>query len=914
MPLESGSRLGAYEIINPLGAGGMGEVYRAKDNKLGREVAIKVLPEEFTQHPQKLARFEREARLLAALNHPGIATLHGLEKSKGKPFLVMELVEGETLAQHIERGPIPQPEALQLSVQITEALEAAHEKGVIHRDLKPANIKVDPEGHVKVLDFGLAKAFADEVPETELSQSPTLSRDATRAGVILGTAAYMSPEQAKGKAVDKRSDIFSFGAVLYEMLTGKKAFGGEDVSDVLASIIKLDIDWKALPSDLDPRIQKLLSRCLKQDRKKRLRDIGDVRNEVEEILAEPKGSVKQVEGIQIPQRKWPWVAAIAAAALIAAGAVWLAMRPEAPRTVRSTLVHPGPELVGHQFDSPVALSSDGRRIVYIAQKGAITGVGGLYVRRLDELEPTLLAESARSPFFSPDGQWVGFRETGVGPWMRVAVTGGPAVPIGGEGGGGSRGATWGPDDTIVFAGGDASTGLFRISASGGEAEILTTPDSEQGETDHLFPEFLPGGRTVLFTISNDQGIDNSQIAVLDLDTREYRVLIQGGSDARYAASGHIIYGVAGTLRAVPFDLDSLEVRGTPTPVVDGVVTQPSGGAAFAVSPDGSLAYVAGSAMSTLRTPVWVDRDGKEELIPAEPRGYEYLRIAHDGQRVAFDECNTLGDIWVWNFRGENAFRLTTGEPICYPVWTSDDARIAFSYRTGFGDQEDDVVFWKASNNTGLIQPVTPSIGAGTQSSTPYFFSAEDQVLVFREQLHADTQDNIGMISLEESAEPEWLLASEFNERNAELSPDERFMAYQSDESGQFEVYVRPFPNVNDDQWVISTAGGSKPLWSRDGRELFYIEPGSPTRMMSVPVQMSPTFEHESPQEVMEWPYEWGNEGRNYDVSPDGSIFLTVKPVDTGDDAPPPQINIVTNWFEELKRLVPTNLRSRPAWH
>ena len=324
MALEAGTKLGSYEILAPLGAGGMGEVYRARDTQLGREVAIKVLPEEFTRHRQKLARFEREAELLAALNHPGIATLHGLEKVKGKPFLVMELVEGETLAERIARGPLPVDEALTLSQQIAEAVEATHEKGVIHRDLKPANIKVDPEGHVKVLDFGLAKAFADEVPEGELSASPTLSRDATRAGVILGTAAYMSPEQAKGKVVDKRSDIFSFGAVLYEMLAGKRAFGGEDVSDVLASIIKLDIDWKALPSDLDPRVPKLLSRCLKQERKKRLRDVGDVRNEIEEIIAEPAAAPQPATG------RLSIGTAVAAALLltgVVAVAVW-SLKPE----------------------------------------------------------------------------------------------------------------------------------------------------------------------------------------------------------------------------------------------------------------------------------------------------------------------------------------------------------------------------------------------------------------------------------------------------------------------------------------------------------------------------------------------------------------------------------------------------------
>ncbi len=365
MALEAGTKLGTYEILAAIGAGGMGEVYRARDTKLGREVAIKVLPEEFTQHPQKLARFEREARLRATLNHPGIATLYGVEEFETKPFLVMELVEGETLAERIARGPLPVDEALTLSQQIAEAVEAAHEKGVIHRDLKPANIKVDPEGHIKVLDFGLAKAFADEVPDGELSASPTLSRDATRASVILGTAAYMSPEQAKGKTVDKRTDIFSFGIVLYEMLTAKRAFAGEDVSEVLASIIKLDIDWKALPSNLDPRIQKLLSRCLKQDRKKRLRDVGDIRNEIEEIIAEPTVAIPQ-QPLAVPassraRERVAWGLAI----LVASITIWSVMRPAPPGITRFPVTLPPGDVFTNTGRHLVALSPDGTRLVYV---------------------------------------------------------------------------------------------------------------------------------------------------------------------------------------------------------------------------------------------------------------------------------------------------------------------------------------------------------------------------------------------------------------------------------------------------------------------------------------------------------------------------------------------------------------------
>ncbi len=465
MSLTPSTKLGSYEIVAAIGAGGMGEVYRARDNKLGREVAIKVLPEEFTQHPQKFARFEREARLLAGLNHPGIATLHGLEEAEGKPFLVMELVEGETLQERIAHGPIPANEALTLSQQIAEALEAAHEKGVIHRDLKPSNIKVDPEGQVKVLDFGLAKAFADEVPESELSASPTLSRDATRAGVILGTAAYMSPEQAKGKTVDKRTDIFSFGVVLYEMLTGKKAFAGEDVSDVLASIMKLDPDWEAIPSGLDPRVDSLLRRCLRKDRKKRLRDIGDVGNKIEEILADPTAATAQQPlAVSAPSRareRVTWGLAIVVGALVTGLTVWGVVRP-APQTIaRFPLTLPPGDSFTGTGRHLVALSPDGTRFVYGANEQ-------LYLREMDQLEAALIRGSdvnPRSPFFSPDGQWVGFYADG--NLRKVSVTGGAPVTLCQAGN--LFGASWGADDTILF--GQGGGGILRVSANGGTPEV-----------------------------------------------------------------------------------------------------------------------------------------------------------------------------------------------------------------------------------------------------------------------------------------------------------------------------------------------------------------------------------------------------------------------------------------------------------
>jgi Tol biopolymer transport system component len=597
------------------------------------------------------------------------------------------------------------------------------------------------------------------------------------------------------------------------------------------------------------------------------------------------------------RRALPWVAGIVLGIVVAGVGMRMRVPADSQATIRLTAVHPGGEVVGSPIDADVVLSSNGTHLVYVAGSGGAT-VGRLYARALDELEPTLLAESARSPFLSPDDQWVGFMSGDEGTWMKVPIAGGQAVRIGGPGGG-TRGATWGPDDTIIFSAIEVSTGLLRISAAGGgEAEVLTTPDEENGELTHVFPEFLPGGDAILFTITNNEGSAASQIALLDLNTGEYHTLVPGAGQARYASSGHIVYGVSGALRAVAFDLDALEVRGAPAPVMDGVRTKPSGAASFSVSSTGALAYLTGGASTTpIRQMVWVGRDGTEEVLAIEPQGYEYVRVSHDGRRMAVDEANLGGDIWVWDFESETSVRLVEEEGSeQYAVWTLDDARIASS-KSG-----SNIVSWKASDNSGVAEAITPPMGKGTQSVSAYFFAEADRTLVFREQAHPETGDNIGMISLDPGSEPVWLLAGEFNERNAELSPDGKWMAYQSDESGAFEIYVRPFPNVHDDQWKISAAGGLKPLWARNGRELFYLEPGTPARMMAVPVETAAAFEYQAPQVLLEWPYFGGTEGRAYDASLDGQRFLTVVPVET-EDAPPPQINIVLNWFEELTQQV-----------
>ena len=890
--MESGTKLAHYEISTLLGKGGMGEVWRAKDTKLGREVAIKTLSEEFAKDADRLARFEREAKLLASLNHPNIAAIYGLEEHEGTRFLVLELVEGDTLADRLNRGAIPVEDSLKLALQIADALKAAHDKGVIHRDLKPLNIKVTDDDNVKVLDFGLAKAFAGDEVEATVSNSPTLSMAATQQGMILGTAAYMSPEQAKGRAVDKRTDIFAFGCVLYELLTGRQSFGASDVTESLAAVISLQPDWTTLPQSLHPRLLEVVERCLDKKVSTRFQDIGDVSVDIEKVLADPNGVLVQpvVEAVRAaPQSRLPWVAAFVFAILVTGLGAGVFMQPEPSQPVRLTAVHPGTDVVGNLNDTDIMLSPDGRRFVYAAGGGAETQI---YVRALDQLEPTLLVAAGRSLSISPDGQWVGFVTGGI--LSKVSINGGPTIPIAAIAGV-IRGASWGPDETIVFATTNTGTGLSSVSAAGGEPEVLTTPDSESGEVDHLFPQFLPGGRAVLFTMTtNNQSIDNSQIAILDLETGGYEVLIPGGSDPRYAASGHIVYGVAGTLRAVAFDLDSLEVRGTPVPVLEGVVTKQSGGASFSVSLDGTLAYIAGDASGFQeRTFVWVDREGREEAVVAEARDYQEFTLSPDGDRIAVrvDDPENQ-DVWIYDLTRNTSSRLTFDPGVeFFPVWTPDGEHVAFG---------DEPLSWKSTDGTGEVEVLAEGV-----NGRPNAFSPDGGTLIFHDQ---SSGSNIGIMSLEGERNSTLLLEDQFDKRNASFSPDGRWIAYQSNESGQTEVYVRPFPDVDSGYWQMSTDGGAWPLWNPNGQELFYA---GPEGMMAVAIETEPTFVPGAVELLFDTipyatPFTGGNTNRRLDISSNGEQFLIFSvPLGRADEtATRPQINIVLNWFEELKERVP----------
>jgi serine/threonine protein kinase/Tol biopolymer transport system component len=919
-----GKSLAHYEITSKLGQGGMGEVYQAKDRKLGRDVAIKVLPDEFAKDTDRVARFQREAKLLASLNHPNIAAIYGLEESGRTNFLVLELVEGQTLADRIKAAPIPIEESLKLALQIAEALEAAHEKGVIHRDLKPANIKVTPEGKVKVLDFGLAKAFAGDKEEVNLSNSPTLSDAATQQGVILGTAAYMSPEQARGKSVDKRADIWAFGCVLFEMLTGHAAFSGKDVTDILAAVIRTEPEWNGLPANLHWRLREVLERCLKKEAKDRYREIFDAKVDIQKVLTDPRGVFAQPAAGVKPRSKiktvLPWIAA--AVGIIVVGALIWRFKPTEPRRVMR-FIYELPE--GQQFNRSqqgeiyLAVSPDGSQFVYGTTEG-------LYLRSVDALDARLIPGTDRTsvrPIFSPDGQWIGYWSAGERKLKKIAVSGGAPVVLC-DTGLAVVGESWHSDNTIVYSdlmGG----GLKRVSGDGGTPESIVKVDLLNAKNNGLpiFPQILPDGKTLLSSALFDiSDLSNMQVVLYSLKSGERKALFRGGG-ATYLSTGHIVYGIANNnamdITAVPFDLDRLEVKGGPVPLVQGVMGS-------AISDSGTLVYVpqtAGTAPLTAaataaqgRTLVWVDRKGREELIKAPPYRYQFPKISGDGKRVAFT-VNTGGntDIWIWDLVRESLTRLTfdKGQDLT-PIWSRDGQRIAFCslrqtsmLKGGLGG-----VFWRASDGTGDDE----FLGAITNRILfPYSWSGDGKNLVFVETDASTKIFDIGVLSMEGDHPSRLLLKEDYIETQPQISPDGRWMAYCSTETGKNEVYVRPFPEVNKGKWQVSTDGGDSPLWSPDGRELFCMI-GNGDGVMSVALEAGQSFKAGKPSLLFRGKYVGplpGN-GLPWDISPDGKRFLMMKEIPAAEDktkagapaapAPQPKITIVVNWFEELKQRVP----------
>ena len=770
--LQPGHKLAHYEILEPIGKGGMGEVYRAKDSKLGRDVAIKVLPDEFAQDEERLRRFQREAKVLASLNHPGIAAIHGLEESEGTHYLVLELVPGETLAERISRGPIPIEEALDIAKKIAEAVEEAHEQGIIHRDLKPANIKQTEDGKIKILDFGLAKVFQAETPDADSSMSPTLTRDATRVGVILGTAAYMSPEQAKGKKVDKRADVWAFGVLLYEMLSGKRAFAGEDVSDTLAYVLTKEPDWDALPAETPAAILQVLRVCLAKDAKRRVRDIADVRLAMEGAF-EIVGSAPAESSLTTSRwRIQRWFAALVVTVLVTGLAVWRFGPHSAEPVIRFGIVLPEGDRFSFIGRRVVAFSPDGTHVAYVTN-------GQIYLRAMDQMEATALrgTEGSRTPTFSPDGRWIVFQADGA--LKKVSISGGTPVTLCEAGP--TYGVSWSSDDTIVF--GQRPGGILRVSANGGEPEGIVEIDSNERA---YGPQILPGGSHLLFTLAQLANWDEAEVLVQSLDTGERRVLFQGGADARYVPTGHLVYAVGGTLMAVPFDPKALELGPVgAVPVLESVARSASGntGAAhFSFSESGALVFIPVD-VNAFQSLVGVERTGKATPLTERRVGFRRPRLSPDGRRLAVTAVEGgASDIWILELERDTLSRLTTEGRNELPLWSPDGEWVVFRSERGNGAG----LYRKRTDFTGMAERILER----GENQWPNAWSRDGKWIVY--DARGGGEGDLWVLPLDGEGEPRPFLETPFDEYSATLSPDGRFIAYQSDESGRDEIYV-PVP-------------------------------------------------------------------------------------------------------------------------
>jgi eukaryotic-like serine/threonine-protein kinase len=881
-------RLGVFEIQELLGAGGMGEVYRARDTRLGRDVAIKILTRAFRDDPEHVARFEREARVLASLNHPHIGVVHGLEEVEGLKALVMELVPGEDLADRLARGSLPIAEALDVARQVADALEAAHAQGIVHRDLKPANIKRRPDGTVKVLDFGLAKTLASTGDEAHLTQT----------GTVGGTPAYMSPEQARGEPLDSQADVWSFGVVVFELLTGISAFGRQSTADTFASVLSAAPDYSLLPSGTPPNVRHLIRRCLEKDRRRRLKHMGDARIELEEALSSPSadaGSSPALQARTLVPNVWNVrrAAALSAAALAAGaiiGAVWLAPRPVSPPVVR-TIVSADTLLSG--TDRSFAFIPDGSSLAYISSDAR-----QIFVRPLDALDPVVVLTTAayiRGMYPSPDGRWLGYIENNF-TLKKISTRGGAPVTVL-ELDGPSRGAAWGPDDTIVFGTGARDTGLQRVASSGGAVTVLTRPNHERGEADHVQPAWLPGGRLLFTILPIRGGLDAAKVAVLDLVSGDTRTVLEGAYAARYVESGHLVYAAAGGLWATRFDLSRLETQGMPVEQLRDITSETVGGTAeFDIAHGGTLAYSRGAFATHWATiPVWVDRQGRETALLAPPGNYRHPRLAPDGKRVAVDPyASGEGEIYVWDVTRpwSSAVRMTVAPGNdWFPVWTPGGRRIVFgSWRAGGFSN-----LYRLDLEKGATERLTNS----PDMQLPTSITPDGRTVIF-----TSFTKSLQALRLDGSRDPMTLVETPGEERNGELSPDGRWLAYEGESAslpGQLDIYVRPFPDVNRGLWQVTRDGGTFPVWSRDGRELFYARLDG--TIVAVPVEASLTnWKAGSPKELFRGPYlmREGSLGRQYDVAADGR-FLMLKREATSVS---PHLVIVQNWLAELARRVP----------
>jgi serine/threonine protein kinase len=887
--VQIGTRLGPYEIIAALGAGGMGEVYRARDTKLDRDVALKVLPDSFVHDPDRLARFQREAKVLASLNHPNIAHIHGLEESDGVRALVMELVEGEDLAQRLARRAIPIDEALPIAKQIAEALEAAHEQGIIHRDLKPANIKVRPDGTVKVLDFGLAKNAGVSAPSTD--DSPTTIA-ATFSGVILGTAAYMAPEQARGRQVDRRVDIWAFGVLLHELLTGRRLFGGEDLASTLARVLQEQPDV----SDAPPEVRPLLAKCLEKDPKRRLRDIGDF----ELLIGAPSSSTST----HVAPTRWPWMlaTAIGVAASAAFAVLWL--REPAPQSQQIQFaLEPPPATRFNNGPNAMTPSPDGRFIVFGAGDSPDSSV--LWLRSLDTLasRPLLGTEGGSFTFWSPDSKSLAF--TAGGKLKRIAIMGGPAVTLADSTGGPVTPiGTWNQDGVILFG---SNQGLRRVSASGGESTLLTRTDSGQKEAGHGFPQFLPDGKRFLYFVqSTDAEVQGVYVSSLDAPERRQRIM-RTASKAFYAPpragyGGYLLWLQDQTLLAQRFEADEMRLLGEPVAIAEDIAFGQIGPvrAAYWVSDAGVLVYFGGAALEQRRI-MWMSREGRPlgEAVPADRFGS--LALSPDNQQVAFERTvrDTRGatakqDVWLWAFDAKRMTKLTFDtQRDLYPVWSPDSRRIAF-----VSDRVDGIPqIYRKEASGGDDERLTD----GPNGKITMDWSRDGRYLLYRE-VSRQTGMDLWALPLEgpTALKPFPVLNDRFNEGGGRFSPDGKWLAYNSNETGVFQIYVRAFPPTasrSSEKWQISQTGGLDVRWRGDGRELYWVTQDGQILAADIETR-SGRVQSGTPHELFTAPIYVATSG-SFDVTPDGQRFLLLLFASQAEGSI--RLNVVSNWQVSLSK-------------